>query len=118
MSSFINSINDNKFFVGLMVVTVAVGSRFIIDEFSQEHIILFHNNHYIRKVFIFGVCFVATRDIMISLIVTLLFTMFISGIHDKEPEYFSLQEDKERHKQIEKKEIIKNIELSLNKLKV
>ena len=30
----INNMNENKLFIGLMVITVTIGGRFIIDEFN------------------------------------------------------------------------------------
>ena len=65
MNEYIDKLNQNKLFVGLMVVVVAVGGRFIIDELneSQKSII---DNSWVRRLFVFGVCFMATRDICIS----------------------------------------------------
>ena len=35
MNEYVNKLNENKLFVGLMVVVVAVGGRFIIDELND-----------------------------------------------------------------------------------
>ena len=72
MNDYVNKLNENKLFVGLMVVVVAVGGRFIIDELNDSQKSFIHNT-WVRRLFVFGVCFMATRDICISSIITMIF---------------------------------------------
>jgi len=69
-------LNENKYFIGLMMIMVNIGSRFIIDELNQEHI-NFIKNSYFRRIVIFAVIFMATRDILISFVVTGLFVILV-----------------------------------------
>ena len=69
-------LNENKYFIGLMMIMVNIGSRFIIDELNQEHI-NFIKNSYFRRIIIFAVIFMATRDILISFVVTGLFVVLV-----------------------------------------
>ena len=58
-------LNENKYFIGIMMIFVNIGSRFIISELSDEQKKLI-NNKLLRRFFIFGVFFMATIDIFVS----------------------------------------------------
>ena len=79
----INNINENKLFIGLMVITVTIGGRFIIDEFSESQKKMI-NNKLVRRVFIFCVFFMATRDIITAFILTIIFALVITSVDDDE----------------------------------
>ena len=79
----INNVNENKLFIGLMVITVTIGGRFIIDEFSESQKKMI-NNKIIRRVFIFCVFFMATRDIITAFILTIIFALVMASVGDDE----------------------------------
>ena len=54
-------INENKYLLGLMMILVTVGGRFIISELNEEQKKNI-NNKTLRRLFIFGVFFMATRE--------------------------------------------------------
>ena len=62
-------LNENKYFIGLMMIMVNIGSRFIIEELNDDQR-RFINNPYFRRIVVFSVIFMATRDIMTSFIIT------------------------------------------------
>ena len=70
MDNFFNKLNENKFFIGCMMITVTIGGRFIISELSETQKELIHHP-IIRKLFIFCVFFMATRDIQCAIILTI-----------------------------------------------
>ena len=72
-------LNENKYFIGLTMILVNIGSRYIIDDLNNEHRNLIRNE-YIRKVFVFCVFFMATRDILISLALTVMFIIVIKEL--------------------------------------
>jgi hypothetical protein len=77
---------ENKIFIGLMMIMVNVGARFIIEELSDEHRAIAKGDIF-RKVVIFCSVFMATRDIVMSLIVTIIFVILMNevlGTKDKE----------------------------------
>ena len=86
INNFIKELNENKIFIGTMMIIVTIGGRFIINELddSQKELI---NNQWVKKLFIFCAFFMATRDIYCSITLTILFTivldLFNSG--DKQP---------------------------------
>jgi hypothetical protein len=75
----IESINGSKLFVGLMMIFLNIGSKFITIELSQtqkEYL----TNSILRQVLIFAVAFVGTRDIVTSLVLTAVFTILVDGL--------------------------------------
>ena len=119
MNDYVNKLNENKLFVGLMVVVVAVGGRFIIDELNDSQKSVIHNT-WVRRLFVFGACFMATRDICISSIITMIFVIVVSEFTNKDDssQLIPIEEDKLQKQMNEKKVIIETINNQLEKLKV
>ena len=68
-------LNDNKVFAGIIILIMNIGSKYINIELSktQENYI----KHSLgRQFIIFSILWVGTRDIFISLVMTLLFILF------------------------------------------
>ena len=87
-------LNENKYFIGIMMILVNIGSRFIISELSDEHKKLI-NNKILRRIFIFSVFFMATRDLSISLLLTVMFVFLISELFNENSDYSLIdKEDK------------------------
>ena len=82
---YLDQLSENKIFIGLIMVLVNIGARFIIEELSEEHKKIIQNT-YFRKLVIFCSVFMATRDIGVALIVTLIFAIVINEILGKEDE--------------------------------
>lgn len=78
-------LNENKYFIGLMMIMVNIGSRFIIEELNDEQRKLI-NNPYFRRIVIFSVIFMATRDIVISFIITGFIVLYLYSCEDENKE--------------------------------
>ena len=79
------SLNDNKFFLGIMMIVLNIGSRHLVDEFStnpEEY----SRNLVLRRIAVFAVCFVGTRDIITSLLLTAAFIIISTGVSMKNRE--------------------------------
>ena len=76
----LSDLNENKIFVGSVVLLVTFGGRFILGELNEEQKERLTKDKLLRRLIIFGVCFMATRDIVISLIITIAFVLFISEL--------------------------------------
>jgi len=65
----LNVINNSKLFTGLIMICLNIGSKFITVKFSpsQEE---FMKNYVAREILIFAVCWMGTRDILTSLVLT------------------------------------------------
>lgn len=105
-------LSENKIFIGLIMILVNLGARFIIEELSDEHRAFIKSNLF-RKVIIFCSVFMATRDILVSLVVTGIFVVVLHEVFESEtPE----KEDKskpnsakqELDKQIDQLKLIKD----------
>ena len=81
----LESINGNKLFVGLMMIFLNIGSKFITIDLSETQK-EFLTNSILRQVLIFAIAFIGTRDIVISLILTAVFTILVDGLfHESSP---------------------------------
>jgi hypothetical protein len=72
-------LNNNTMFAGIMLLLLNVGSRYIVHEFSTDDK-EYRENILIRRICIFAVCFVGTKDILASVILTAGFVILASGI--------------------------------------
>jgi len=76
-------LNNNKYFVGLMMVLLNLGSKYIFLELGKTHDNFF-NNKMVRRALIFTVFFVATRDIIASVLLSAFFIIFFLELtHEK-----------------------------------
>ena len=81
----LESINGNKLFVGLMMIFLNIGSKFITIDLSETQK-EFLTNSILRQVLIFAIAFVGTRDIVVSLVLTAVFTILVDGLlHESSP---------------------------------
>jgi hypothetical protein len=72
-------LNTNTLFAGIMLLALNIGGRFIIHELegNDEE---YSQNIFLRRLAIFAVCFVGTKDIITSLILTASFVILAGGI--------------------------------------
>ena len=71
-------------FLGVMMMLMNVGSRYIIDEFSSRDD-EYHRNVFLRRVAIFAVCYMGTRDFVHALLLTAGFVIMAMGISRTHP---------------------------------
>jgi hypothetical protein len=72
-------LNQNTFFAGIMMLLLNVGSRYIVHEFSTDEK-EYSENILLRRICIFAVCFVGTKDVVTSLILTAGFVILATGL--------------------------------------
>lgn len=113
MKEFINKIkssseilNENKYFIGISMILLNIGARFIIDELGDDlrEIV---TDPIIRKIFIFCSFFMATRDIFTAIILTLIFVIIINEFLITEKEQ---SENEQQGGSFNKKELEKTIQ--------
>jgi hypothetical protein len=79
MMEDMNAIGNSPFVVGIMLLLLNVGSRFIVHELSgndEEY----RQNILLRRLSIFAACFVGTRDIFSSILLTGAFVVIAGGL--------------------------------------
>ena len=90
-----DKVNTNKYFVGFMMIILTIGGRFIISELTEEQREKIDTPIF-RKLFIFCAFFMATRDIIITILLTIAFLFFLESINfDNKNENF--EDDYESH---------------------
>lgn len=85
MKTLMNKINENKFFFGISMLFLNLGSKYLVMDISKSHE-MFLKSTIIRRFTIFCLFFVATRDVYVSLIMTAVFIIFALGLfNEKSP---------------------------------
>ena len=79
MIEYINRLGTSPFFIGVMLLLMNVGSRFITHELSHDDK-EYSQNIFLRRITIFAVCFLGTRDIVTSILLTAAFVVVAGGI--------------------------------------
>lgn len=85
-SKQIKVINSSKFFAGLMMIILNIGSRFISVKFSkstEEYI----RNGVTKQVLVFAMSWIASRDIFTSLALTAIFTVLADGLFNDDSKF-------------------------------
>lgn len=74
--------NQNKFFLGITMILFNLGSKYIVMDISKSHE-MFLKSTIIRRITIFCMFFVATRDLFVSLVCTAIFVILALGIFNE-----------------------------------
>ena len=76
------SLNSNPYFIGLMMLLLNLGGRFISMEVtkSQEQ---FFQNPWVRRILIFTVLFVGTRNVLVAFWMTLIIILCIGYLFNE-----------------------------------
>jgi hypothetical protein len=68
----------SPFVLGILMLLLNIGSRYIVHEFSSDES-EYSQNILLRRITIFAVCFVGTRDLVVSILLTAGFVILASG---------------------------------------
>ena len=82
----INAVAMSPFTIGIMILLTNVASRYIVHEFSANDE-EYGNNILLRRLAVFAVCFVGTRDLVVSVILTAGFVVLAGGLFRGKSEY-------------------------------
>jgi hypothetical protein len=96
---FLNSVNDSKYFAGLAMIVLNLGSKYLIMELSESQEQLMSNKIF-RRFILFTVAFIATKDIYVSFIITAIFVLLVSNIFNENSKYTVMKKKKKLFKQI------------------
>ena len=87
--------NDNKYMIGLTMIMLNIGARFIIDELDDD-LRKMISNKFIRRVFIFCSFFMATKDLFTAIVLTIIFVILINEVFGKELDELSEEDSKKK----------------------
>jgi len=75
----VQTLNGSPMFAGIMMLLLNVGSRYITHEMSSNDD-EYSQNIFLRRMAVFAVCFVGTRDILLSILLTAGFVVLAGGL--------------------------------------
>ena len=100
--SILDSLNNSKYFAGLMMIILNLGSKYLVLELSETQE-KFLSNTIIRRFIIFTIVFIATRDIYVSFILTAIFIIFVSGLFNEKSSLCIFKNSKKKYEEKKKK---------------
>ena len=83
---YLHSLNNSRFFAGLVMIMLNVGSKYITIELSksQEQYL---RNTLARQMLIFAIAWMGSRDIIIALILTATFTILTQHLFNENSQF-------------------------------
>ena len=82
----VEKLNTSKYFLGIMMILLNIGSKYITVKLSKSQE-AYVRNHVLRELLIFSVCWMGTRDVYISLILTAVFFVLTQHLFNEESPY-------------------------------
>ena len=73
VNSLVNSINQNKFMVAISLILLNIGSKYINLNLTKGQEMIIRSIS--REILIFAISFMGSRDIIVSLIITFIFSI-------------------------------------------
>jgi hypothetical protein len=88
---FLYSLNDSKFFAGIIMLVMNIGSKYIVVELSrtQESFMKYTLG---RLLLIFSILWIGTRDIVTSLLLTAVFVLLVDYLFNENSRYCIIPE--------------------------
>ena len=80
------SINNNKYFYAITMILLNMGAKYLEMDLVESHR-QFLSSKVLRRIIIFTVSFVATRDIIASLIITASFVIIVLNLFNEKSNY-------------------------------
>ena len=80
------SINNNKYFYAVTMILLNMGAKYIEMDLVESHR-QFLSSKVLRRIIIFTVSFVASRDIIASLIITASFVIIVLNLFNEKSNY-------------------------------
>ena len=95
------SLNNSKLFAGIVMILMNIGSKYITVKFSKSQE-AYLRNYVGREILIFAVCWMGTKDIYMSLMLTAAFFVLSQHLFNENSSYCVLpQKYRELHKLVD-----------------
>jgi hypothetical protein len=82
MDGFLQIFNNNPYFIGIMMLILNLGGRFISMEVTKKQE-LFFQHPWVRRILIFTVLFVATRNLWVAFWTTVTVVLFLGYLFNE-----------------------------------
>ena len=80
------SIGNNKYLLGLMILLINLGARYIGSELTEfQHKVL--NHKFARRFLIFLVIWMGTRDLLAAIVITVGFIFLVNGLFNENSKF-------------------------------
>ena len=83
---YLGRLNNSKFFAGLVMILLNIGSKYITIELSKSQEEYLKNNVG-RQILIFAISWMGSRDILVALALTGIFTVLTSHLFNEESKF-------------------------------
>lgn len=83
---YVQYVEGSPMFAGIMMLLLNIGSRFITHEYSDNDE-EYRQNILLRRLAVFAACFVGTRSIITSILLTSAFVVLSAGLFRGKSEY-------------------------------
>jgi len=93
--SYINALNNNKYFIGIVLLTLNLLSRFVPIKLTKNQKKLLQHNLF-KQIIIFSIAFSVTRDIILSVTVTAAFHILATHLLNENSKLCILPENMKR----------------------
>ena len=85
--NFVSTLNGNKYFYAMAMILFNIGARYIEIDLDERHK-KFLSSKIIRRLLIFTMAFIATRDVVAALIITACFVIIVLNLFNTSSKYF------------------------------
>lgn len=111
MDEIINYLNNDKLFIGVALIFINVGAKYVNNDLPKNLDLLF-KNIWLRRLVIFFIIFTAMRDIKLSLFITLVYIfLFNILLHEDSHVCIIPKEYIEMHHKVTEQEVKKAKEI-------
>jgi len=86
MMNGLYALAESKIFLGLTMIVMNYGSKYVVNDITKYHDYIMQST-VSKKIVLFCMCFVATRDIMTSLILTFAITLVIDVLVNEKSKF-------------------------------
>jgi hypothetical protein len=107
----VDKLNTSKYFIGIMMIMLNIGSKYITVKLSKSQE-AYVRNYIIREILIFSVCWMGTRDIYISLIITSCFFVLTQHLFNEDSKFCILPERYRKYHLEDDGEVISDQEIN------
>ena len=92
MMEYVHMLNNSKYFSGVTMLLLNLGSKYVPLDLSQNQE-KFLNSAIIRRVVLFTIFFMATKDIIISIILTIAFVVLFGNMLNEKSRFSVIGKD-------------------------
>lgn len=86
LMEYLGRLNNSKFFAGVVMIMLNIGSKYITVELSKSQEQYLKNNVG-RQILIFAISWMGSRDIITALVLTAVFTILTDHLFNEESSY-------------------------------